>query len=111
MDGDDAAREIAMGYALEAGCAHQRGEILLQMRASEDAANKLRQQAADDMKEQIAGVERLEVRIPSARQLQSRGIAYDRFLEGETHLGRQRLKDLPRRRISRAPNRRISRSS
>jgi heme-degrading monooxygenase HmoA len=36
------------------------------MRASEDAANKLRQQAADDMQEEIAGVERFEIFINEA---------------------------------------------
>ena len=33
------------------------------MRASEEAADKLRQQAADDVQEEIAGVERFEVYI------------------------------------------------
>lgn len=38
------------------------------MKASEEAANKLRQQAADEMEEEIAGVERFEVFINEAPQ-------------------------------------------
>jgi heme-degrading monooxygenase HmoA len=36
------------------------------MRASEEAADKLRQQAADEVQEEIAGVERFEVYINEA---------------------------------------------
>ena len=36
------------------------------MRASEEAADKLRQQAADEVEEEIAGVERFEVYINEA---------------------------------------------
>ena len=38
------------------------------MKASEEAANKLRQQAADEMDEEIAGVERFEVFISEVPQ-------------------------------------------